>query len=196
VANFKFGTLAMQLLFQRIDRAEAERLADWLSSDRWPFFMNPTPTRENILKRIDDGQFLGEGEEDYWIVDAAGDRIGLIELYDLFELAPMFNIRLRAAYRGRSLGPLAVRWLTRHVFENFPDKRRIEAQTREDNVAMRKVFNKCGYIKEAYYRQGSPTEGGGFVASVGYGILREDWLSGKVTSVAWIADDFFSGDRV
>ena len=186
----------MQLLFQRIDRSEAEQLADWLSSDRWPFFRNPAPTREDILKRIDDGQFLGDAEEDYWIVDAAGDRIGLIELYGILELAPMFNIRLRAAYRGRGLGPPAVRWLTRHVFESFPDKRRLESQTREDNLAMRKVFNKCGFIKEAYYRQASPTEDGGWVASIGYGILRDDWLSGEVTSVPWIADGFFSGDRV
>jgi len=82
-----------------------------------------------------------------------------------------------------------------YIFENYPDIRRIEGQTREDNVPMRKVFNRAGYAKEAYYRLASPTEDGGRVASIAYGILREDWQSGNLTPVQWEKDSFFQGDQ-
>ncbi len=55
---------------------------------------------------------------------------------------------------------------------------------------MRKVFNRCGYVKEAYFRLASPAEDGGRVASIAYGILKEDWESGKITPVQWNLDNF------
>jgi RimJ/RimL family protein N-acetyltransferase len=112
-----------------------------------------------------------------------------------FDQKTLAIARLKTNFRGKKLGQPILNWITRYVFENYPDKRRIEGQTREDNVAMRKLFNKCGYIKEAYYRMASPTENGERVASIAYGILREDWLSGKTTSVKWKADSFFDGDK-
>jgi len=129
------------------------------------------------------------------VICPAGNYIGLIEIYGLEDLAPMFPVRLNSEHRSRGLGKPILDWLTEYIFTNFPDKRRIEAQTREDNIQMRKLFNKCGYIKEAYYRMASPTEKGERVASIAYGILREDWEQGKTTPVQWSTDSFFSGDK-
>lgn len=185
----------MELKFIKIEKADALDLATWLSSDSWPFFLEVTPTKEEVLKRIDDGAFFGEGELNFWIIDQQGLRIGLIEIYQLDDLAPMFSIRLRSNMRGKGLGQSILNWLTAFVFENFPDKRRIEGQTREDNITMRKLFSKCGFVKEAYYRMASPTESGDRVASIAYGILREDWLTQKVTPVSWKVDRFFDGDQ-
>lgn len=92
------------------------------------------------------------------MVDSAENRIGLIEIYQLDDLTPMFSIRLKSEFRSRGYGLLVLTWLTRFIFEDYPEKCRIEAQTREDNVVMRKLFNKVGYVKEAYYRLASPTE--------------------------------------
>jgi RimJ/RimL family protein N-acetyltransferase len=80
----------------------------------------------------------------------------LIRLLDLADDTPMFDLRLRAACRGAGLGTHAVRWLTASLFTELPGIRRIEGTTRQDNAAMRRVFRKCGYVKEAHYRQAWP----------------------------------------
>lgn len=185
----------MQLRYRLIEKREREALASWISSDSWPFFLGKNPTKEEILKRIEDGDFFGEGEANFWVFATGEVPIGLIEIYQLDDLAPMFSIRLKSEFRGKGYGKPILEWLTRYIFENYPDKRRIEAQTREDNIPMRKLFARTAYLKEAYYRMASPTEEGGRVASIAYGILREDWLLGKTTPVQWKSDSFFAGDR-
>jgi RimJ/RimL family protein N-acetyltransferase len=184
----------MEIKFTKIEKFNAAELAVWLSSDSWPYFLGSTPTKDEVLKRIEDGDFFGDGELNFWILDKQEKPMGLIEIYQLDDLAPMFSIRLKSDMRGKGIGIPVLEWLTRYIFENYPDKRRIEGQTREDNVPMRKLFNKCGYVKEAYYRMASPTENGERVASIAYGILREDWLTGQVTPVNWKTDSFFDGD--
>jgi RimJ/RimL family protein N-acetyltransferase len=49
-----------------------------------------------------------------------------------------------------------------------------------DNAAMRRVFEACGWVKEAHHRKAWR----GFDA-IGYAIPREDWESGRVTPVPW-----------
>lgn len=186
----------MEIEFKKIEKSESEKLAKWLSSDSWPFFLGHKPTHEEVLKRIEEGDFFGEGNLNFWIQTESKESIGLIEIYQLDDLAPMFSIRFKSSFRGKGLGKRVLDWLTHFIFANYADIRRIEAQTREDNVPMRKLFNKCGYVKEAYYRMASPTEDGGRVASIAYGILREDWEVGEVTPVSWEKDLFFSGDKI
>lgn len=50
---------------------------------------------------------------------------------------------------------------------------------------MRKVLEKCGFVKEAHYRQSWPDKNGNKIDTVGYGILRKDWESGEKTTVYW-----------
>lgn len=185
----------MELIFKKIEKVDSESLASWLASDTWPFFLGNTPTKSEVLKRIEDGAFFGEGELNFWVLNSNLEQIGLIEIYQLDDLAPMFSIRFKTEFRAKGAGKPTLDWLTKYIFENYPDKRRIEGQTREDNIPMRKIFNKCGYVKEAYYRAASPTENNERVASIAYGILREDWKSGRITPVQWNKDSFFSGDK-
>jgi len=185
----------MKLNYRKVTKDDAEKLSEWLASDTWPFFLSHSPSQEDVRQRIANGDFFGDGEENFWVIDPAGAYIGLIEIYQLDDLAPMFSVRLSSGHRSRGYGKPILEWLTSYIFTNYPDKRRIEGQTREDNIPMRKLFNKCGYVKEAYYRMASPTENGGRVASIAYGILREDWELGKITPVQWSTDTFFSGDK-
>jgi RimJ/RimL family protein N-acetyltransferase len=69
-----------------------------------------------------------------------------------------------------------VRALTAHVFGAHPHVTRVEAQTRDDNRAMRRVLVRAGFVKEAHYRDGPR-------ASVGYAILRRDHETGTTTPV-------------
>ena len=71
------------------------------------------------------------------------------------------------------------------VARTMPAVNRFDGQTREDNVAMRRTFVRCGWVKEAHYREGWPVDGGTPLASVAYGILRRDWESGQTTTFDW-----------
>nr|WP_240506835.1 GNAT family protein [Thermoactinospora rubra] len=109
----------------------------------------------------------------------------MLRLQDLADDTPVFDLRVRQAHRGRGLGAAAVTWLTRYLFTELPGIRRIEGTTRQDNHAMRAVFRRCGYAKEAHYRQAWPGPDGKVYDSVGYAILRSDWLAGTVTPPHW-----------
>lgn len=132
-----------------------------------------------------DGLFGGEDARTFWIVAADGSRPGIVRLHDLLDQTPMFDVRIRTGERGRGLGTAAVRWLTERIFADRPATTRIEACTRADNVVMRRVLRKCGYVKEAHYRRAWPADGGRDLDSIGYGILREDWVAGTRTPVSW-----------
>ncbi|MEV6153028.1 GNAT family protein [Nonomuraea sp. NPDC052129] len=82
--------------------------------------------------------------------------------------------------------------MTGYLFEEFPKVTRIEGNIRQDNHAMRAVFRKCGYVKEPHYREAWPAPDGSVHDSIGYAILRRDWLSGTVTAPDW--EDEPAGD--
>ncbi|WP_258024275.1 hypothetical protein [Streptomyces bambusae] len=50
---------------------------------------------------------------------------------------------------------------------------------------MRRTFRRCGYVKEAHYRDAWPGADGTVHDAVGYAVLRRDWLSGTVTTPKW-----------
>lgn len=174
----------MGALFQRVNRSEAEALADLLASEGWPFHAGGTPDRDTILERVASGYYDSDSVRTFWIVNDS-DRVGLIRLEDIGHGTPMFDLRIRRSHRGRGLGGEAVVWLTTYLFGALPDITRIEATTRQDNQAMRRVLRRCGYAKEAHYRQAWPTTAGASADAVGYAILRSDWTSGTVTKPEW-----------
>jgi RimJ/RimL family protein N-acetyltransferase len=174
----------MELTYPLFERVDAQALAEFLASEEWPFHAGPRQTTARARERILSGEFDGDHDRTYWIVAAAA-RIGMVHIEDLGNGSPLFDLRLRASHRGQGLGTAAVKWLTATVFDEFPDLNRLEATTRQDNVAMRRVLVKCGFTKEAHYRQEWPSENGLRYDSIGYGILRGDWATGVTTPVNW-----------
>jgi RimJ/RimL family protein N-acetyltransferase len=71
-----------------------------------------------------------------------------------------------------------VDWPADHLFTTTR-KHRLAGETRADNAAMRRVFERCGWAQEAHYRQSWPTEDGGWIDSVGYALLRDDWQGSR-----------------
>lgn len=161
---------------------ETGLLADWLCSESWPFHSQSNLSLEQALQRIRAGAFSGSNHQTFWILQGA-ERIGLIKLLDLDDIEdgyPLFDLRLRSAFRGQGIGEQAVTWLTSYLFTHWPELDRIQGTTRSDNAAMRRVFVKCGYVKEGHYRKAWDGQ-----ASIHYGILREDSESGVITPLDW-----------
>ena len=68
----------------------------------------------------------------------------------------------------------ALRELTHWLFGAFPETGRLGGYTRHDNLAMRCVFEKCGFLQEAHHRRAWRVKAGEPVDCVGYAILRSE----------------------
>lgn len=165
--------------------ADREDLLAFLTSHSFPFHVMARRNREEVAAAIDDGAYESDETQSFWLEHAELGRVGLVRLEDLEDPTPMLDLRLAEEIRGRGVGAAALDAATRHVFEHFAEVTRFEGQTREDNLAMRRTFLRCGWVKEAHYRESWPVEGGAPLASVAYAILRRDWESGTTTPVPW-----------
>jgi RimJ/RimL family protein N-acetyltransferase len=164
--------------FSRFRTEEGDALVDFLTGEEWPFHVESTVDGDGVLARVAAGFYTNA----FWIRNDLA-TLGLVRLMDLDDGTPLFDLRVRSAARGRGVGTSAVAWLTAHIFTNFTTDR-VEGTTRQDNHAMRHVFAKAGYVKEAHYRDAWPSRGG-LHDSVGYAILRRDWKDGVTTPVDW-----------
>ncbi|MDX3797995.1 GNAT family N-acetyltransferase [Streptomyces sp. AK04-3B] len=173
-----------EIEYRRFVVSEVDSLAHFLAGDTWPFHVSAAVSLDEVREWAADGVFDGEETRTFWII-VHGEAAGLIRLMDLGDGTPLFDLRIASRHRGRGLGPLALAWLTRYVFTEFPDTERMEGTTRQDNAAMRRTFRKGGYVKEAHYRDAWPGAGGRRYDAVGYAILRRDWATGTVTPTNW-----------
>ncbi len=174
----------MSVTLRRMDPTGTDRqaLVEFLTDHEWPFHVGSHPTRAEVERLIDAGAFGSEETETWWIDTADEIRVGLVRFEDLPD-APMLDLRLGERARGRGLDLLALRAATHHVFTSLPGVHRFEGTTRADNIAMRRTFERGGWVKECHYRQAWPTADGRLLDSVGYAILRPDWESGTTTPV-------------
>lgn len=177
----------MAITLTRLDPTGADReaLVAFMTTNEFPFHVRHRVTAEQVAEAIDDGAYRDEDNDSYWIDDDQHGRVGFFRFEDLSDHAPLFDLRLDGSVRGRGLAADVLRTAADHVFATMPEVTRFEGQTREDNVAMRRTFVRCGWAQEAYYREAWPVDDGAPLASVAYGLLRRDWESGTVTPVLW-----------
>jgi RimJ/RimL family protein N-acetyltransferase len=175
----------MTISFVPLTPADTEKIIGFLTSNRFPFHVQSAPQAAETRTKIENGHFWNEDTQGYWVLRDE-ERLGLAALEDLEEdNSPLFDLRLDETQRGKGAGVEVLRALCDMVFKTMPKTLRFEGQTREDNIAMRKTFLRAGFLKEAHYRLGWPTNDGGHVASIAYSILRQDWENGTVTTFEW-----------
>jgi RimJ/RimL family protein N-acetyltransferase len=112
-----------------------------------------------------------------WAIVEAGVVVGVLRILDLDDIedgSPLFDLRLAATARGRGIGTAAVTWLADHLFATYPSLHRIEATTRDDNLAMQRVLDRCGWTCEGRMRESWPTPDGTRHDALVYGLLRTD----------------------
>jgi len=176
--------------FETFERAsQAYDLVDFLLANEWEFYSGKDETKDELLRKIQSDFYFQPGVKSFWILGKENKKIGFIHIYDLGNPGssdtPVFDIRLSADERGAGIGKESVRWICSYVFNQFPNKNRLEVYTRADNIAMRKVLNATSFAKECHKRQNWEDESGALHDSVGYAITREDWKEEKISSVEW-----------
>lgn len=165
---------------------EADALVAFLTEQVWPFHGIATLTETIVREQIGNGRYdSGKENMTFWILNDAEERIGMLRVFDLEDLTPLFDIRIGERHCGKGYGLQAVKKLVEFIFMNYDDKIRIEGNTRADNFAMRKTFHNAGFVKEAVHRKSWPSEDGTIHDSIGYAILRCDWVDGKTTQIDW-----------
>lgn len=164
---------------------ELEDLVTFLTSNTWEFHGDSNPSAEKIIKNFEEGFYNGEDTKTFWILLNDELKIGVLRIFDLTDSTPLFDIRISNAYRGKGIGVKVIQWLTNHIFTQYKMINRIEGYTRQDNYAMRTVFYQCNFVKEAYHRKSWKDRDGNLYDSVGYCILREDWIKNETTIIDW-----------
>jgi RimJ/RimL family protein N-acetyltransferase len=179
----------MQIKIKEYTPDREGELVDLLSSQSWDYHSTPKITKEKVLEQLKNGYYTSSETRTFLIATGNEKAVGMIRLFDLGphvnddKETPLFDIRLNAKSRSKGIGTEAVKWITDFVFINYPNKHRFEATTRADNIAMRKVLEKCGFTKEAHYREAWPDPEGRRYDCAGYSILKKEWQSKIKTSV-------------
>lgn len=174
----------MKISFKEF-KDEIDTLIEFLTSDTWEFYGTPNLNPERIRANYENHLYTGDDCKTFWVILDQDTKVGMIRIHDLQDGSPLFDIRILSKYKGMGFGTSTVNWFVDYIFNNYPDKERIEGTTRQDNYAMRCVFHKCGFVKEAHYRKGWECESGKLYDAIGYGITKEDWQNGKITPVNW-----------
>ncbi|MGK7379020.1 GNAT family N-acetyltransferase [Planococcus sp. 1R117A] len=165
---------------------EQEQLIEFMTNNSWPFHGQEHPVRALIEKTIVEGGYKSDQVRTFWIETDEGEQVGVVKIFDLQDDIPLFDLRIADPYRGKGYGPKALKMIADFVF-SLPEKKiRLEGNTRHDNFAMRKAFERTGFVKEAHIRQAwfSPRENR-YYDAVTYGMTREDWEAGIITPVHW-----------
>lgn len=165
---------------------EQEQLIHFLTTNTWPFHGNSNPERALLEKTIEEGGYESDEVKTFWVQNAEEEIVGIVKIYDLQDEIPLFDLRIADEYRGFGYGPKALKLITEFVFSLPEGKIRLEGHTRQDNLAMRKTFERAGFVKEGHMRNAwfSPKEDS-YYDAVTYGMTREDFSAGTTTPVMW-----------
>jgi RimJ/RimL family protein N-acetyltransferase len=165
----------MQLRFDPVCATDSSALARFLSGSDWPFHFERRVDSDWVRGRLESGHFFGVSSKAFWVRGEVEEPLALGRLFDLEDITPLVDLRVAAAARGRGVGTLALRGLTAWLFSEQPATGRLGGYTRHDNLAMRRVFEKCGFQQEALHRRAWQVDGGEPVDCVGYAILRSEF---------------------
>ena len=126
-----------------------------IESDGWP-----EPRTRLIIADVQTDELLGVVSR-YWISrETHWAALGIV-IYD-------------PAYWGQGVGYEALGMWMDYLLDHFPDWVRLDLRTWSGNHGMIRLAEKLGYRQEACFRKARIVDGVHY-ASLGFGILREEW---------------------
>jgi RimJ/RimL family protein N-acetyltransferase len=177
----------VSVAFRELDpETDLAVLVDLLTTETWPHRVKPAMTEADVREELAHGHYV-PGRSLAFLAELDGAVVGVVAAHEIDDehSDPQLDFRVRERVRGQGIGLAALRHITAEVFARHPGALRIEGQTRQDNLAMRTVFVRGGYVKEAVYRRSWPDVDGTRYDGIGYAILRGDWETGTTTPVVW-----------
>jgi RimJ/RimL family protein N-acetyltransferase len=166
----------MELSLQPVDAGDAGALARFLAGSEWPFNLERRIDDDWVRGRLESWHFFGTDSKSFWVRGERDEPVALARVFDLGDITPLLDLKVAASARGRGVGTLALRGVTAWLFSEQPKTGRLGGYTRHDNLAMRRVFEKCGFQQEALHRKAWAVPDGEPVDCVGYAILRDEFV--------------------
>jgi RimJ/RimL family protein N-acetyltransferase len=151
---------------QSVD-GKGERLRDWLKPPRSLAEMEREYERNAAEPSADVLEFL---------IQADGRAVGDIDLFRIDERNRCAMVGLgiwRTEDRGKGYGYDALRTLVRWAFEHR-NMHRIELNCDPENVAARRIYERCGFVLEGAQRK-RHFQDGAYHDELTMGLLREDF---------------------
>ncbi|MEJ0053885.1 MAG: GNAT family protein [bacterium] len=149
-----------------------------LTSNRWEYFLDPIIDERGLAIR-DENYFSSETAQTLVCYDES-KLLGFIHFDNIKNSgsdAPSFTLCVDKDARGKGVGTKLLKEGIAYIFGRYDKIRRIYATTREDNAAMRKVFESLGFRQEARHKkEWENRETGEYVDAVGYALLREEFI--------------------
>jgi RimJ/RimL family protein N-acetyltransferase len=184
----RFELRGERVVIRPIRRDETDRYLgsfDRSEDEAMRRFTSPTwgPSRETLLKRLEtSGRFVDSHLE--LAIEAAGEFAGVIQAHNPPRcFAPgvfLIGIVLAPERRGRGVGREAVGLLTSYLFEH-EGAERVETPTDVENVPMRTVNERLGFVMEGVLRSYMPV-GDERRDYCMYAMTRQDW---EKTHTTW-----------
>ncbi len=170
---------------------EVDQLIHFMTTNTWPFDTEDDFGRTLIEKTIEEGGYVSDDVKTFWVLNEKKERVGIVKIYDLRDDVPLFDLRIADRYRGNGYGSRTLKKVAHYVFSLKDEKIRLAGHTRQDHVAMRKTFERAGFVKEGQLRSAwfAPKENR-YYDAVTYAMTREDFERGTSTPVVW---DRFEG---
>ena len=159
--------------------SDLSALHNLLSSNNWPYHDIQKPDEDFIASKSEE-YFLNNSVKTIVYVDENNHISGYIRFYGIEDLdtdSPLFDIRVSEFSRGKGIGTQLVKEGLKLIFNHYKNIRRVEANTREDNIIMQRLLENIGFTQEARYRKCAKLLDGTYVDIFGYAILREEFKS-------------------
>lgn len=158
--------------FEELSSRDIDGLVAWFPRQTWPFHGRARVDEAWVRERAAEGFFWGHDARAFWVFGEGAEPLGVIRVFELGDATPLVDLRIADSARRKGVGSAALEWITRFVFDHYPATHRLGGYTRKDNLAMLKLFERCGYAREAVHREAWRLEDGGFTDAVGYAIVR------------------------
>ncbi|GAK06162.1 acetyltransferase, GNAT family [Geomicrobium sp. JCM 19037] len=168
-----------------IHNEDENEVITFLLASTWPFHRSVSSSDEEYRK-VFQSFYMNRNNQAFWIENDA-EKVGLLVIEDINDDIPFIDMRLAERFRGQGLGKQCLHWATDYIFQLPQKKYRIEGHTKVANIAMRKTFHACGYVKEGYFRDAWENSDGSLEDCLCYAFIRRDW--GKDTPTPLPVDE-------
>ena len=133
--------------------------------------------RETFDARLARADAESSGTSVRFVIDADGDAVGSVSLFEFDELArhAEVGIVVAAGFRGKGIGTAAISQIVEFAFVRC-NLRRLHLQAIASNLGAIRAYEKVGFVIEGRQREHAWVRGR-YEDIVIMGLLRSDWKS-------------------
>ena len=136
-----------------------------------------------LLAQIEEGKFPSPRSRVVIATNETDTLIGTLSWYWQSKETNWLSVGIAIydhGFWGKGIGQEALEIWCQYLFDTLPEIVRLDLRTWSGNIGMMILAEKLGFQMEARFRKARIVDGQ-YYDSIGYGVLREEWLTGRPT---------------